>query len=114
MILVFEIKGAIQRVSKDAMAFEHRDRNFEMSIIGNWTEAAGDAANIQWARDVWTAAQPFVSSAVYANHMAGDEAPDRIQKAYGPEKYAKLAALKRTYDPGNFFRMNQNISPGEV
>ena len=40
MILVFEIKGEIQRVAKDAMAFDHRDANFELSIIGHWTDPA--------------------------------------------------------------------------
>ena len=38
MVLVFEIKGAIQRVAKDAMAFDHRHENFEMSIIAQWTD----------------------------------------------------------------------------
>jgi FAD/FMN-containing dehydrogenase len=111
MILVFEIKGQIRRVPKDAMAFDHRDFGHEMSIIGHWGEPAEDAANIQWTRNVWTAAQPFVAPAVYANHMAGDEPPERIRKAYGQEKFARLAALKQKYDPDNFFRLNHNIPP---
>src|SRR5918993_1160190 len=45
MILLFELKGAIQRVPKAAMAFDHRDSNFEMSIIAHWTSPADDAAN---------------------------------------------------------------------
>ena len=72
MILLFELKGAIQRVPKAAMAFDHRDSNFEMSIIAHWTRPADDAANVRWARDVWTSAQPFVTSAVYTNHMTAD------------------------------------------
>ena len=93
------------------MAFDHRDVNFEMSIIGHWTDSGHDTANIGWARDVWTAAQPFVSPAVYANHMTADETQDRVRAAYGTEKYTKLASLKSTYDPTNFFRSNHNIAP---
>jgi FAD/FMN-containing dehydrogenase len=40
LILLFEIKGEIQRVAKDAMAFDHRDANFELSIIAQWTTLA--------------------------------------------------------------------------
>ncbi len=111
LILVFQISGQIQRVPKEAMAFDHRDKNFEVSIIAHWTDPADDAANIQWARSVWTAAQPFVSPDVYANHLTGDETPERIRAAYGAAKYEKLAALKARYDPENFFRMNHNVAP---
>lgn len=111
MILLFEMKGQIQRVPKKAMAFDHRDANFEMSIITHWTDAAEDAANIEWARRVWSSAQPWVMPAVYSNHMTGDESEDRLRAAYGADKYAKLAALKRKYDPDNFFRSNHNIRP---
>ena len=52
MILLIEIKGEIQRVPKAAMAFDHRDVNFEMSIVAHWTERAGDNANVRWARNV--------------------------------------------------------------
>jgi FAD/FMN-containing dehydrogenase len=113
-ILVFEVKGQIQRVPKEAMAFDHRDVNFEVSVVGRWTDPASDDVNIRWARDVWGAAQPFVSSAVYTNHMTADETPDRIRAAYGLEKYQKLATLKARYDPGNLFRMNHNIAPASV
>ena len=111
MILVFQVGGEIQRVPKDAMAFDHRDANFEMSIIAHWTDPGHDTENTRWARDVWTAAQPFVSTAVYANHMTADETEARVRAAYGPEKYAKLAKLKATYDPANLFRQNHNIAP---
>ena len=67
--------------------------------------------DVRWAREVWTSAQPFVTPAVYANHMTGDETEDRIVAAYGPEKLSRLRALKAEYDPGNVFCSNQNIAP---
>jgi FAD/FMN-containing dehydrogenase len=112
MILLFEIKGEIRRVHKDAMAFDHRDSSFELSIIARWTDPAADEANIRWARDVWTAVQPYVSSAVYANHLTGEEGPERVRSAYGGAKYDKLAALKARFDPSNLFKLNHNILPG--
>jgi FAD/FMN-containing dehydrogenase len=111
MVLLFEVKGAVQRVPRDAMAFDHRQHNFEMSIIAQWKSADDDALNVQWARNLWTSAQPYVSSAVYANHMTADEAPDRVRSAYGPAKFARLSQLKAQYDPTNFFCNNHNIPP---
>lgn len=111
MILMFEIKGAIRRVSRDAMAFDHRDPRFEFSVIGHWKNPAEDAENIAWTREVWTAAQPHVSSAVYSNHMTADETPSRVMAAYGPEKHRKLSQLKRRFDPDNLFCSNHNIAP---
>jgi FAD/FMN-containing dehydrogenase len=111
MILLFELKGEIRRGRKDAMAFDHRDANFELSIIAHWTDPGGDDANTRWAREVWSGAQPFVSSAVYANHLTADETPNRVRAAYGADKYEKLVGLKAKYDPDNFFRLNHNITP---
>jgi hypothetical protein len=114
MALLFEIKGAIQRVPRDAMAFEHRNHNFEMSVIAQWRDSAEDGANIKWARDLWTAAKPHVSSAVYANHMTADETPERVRSAYGPAKFARLGQLKAKYDPTNLFCNNHNIPPNRA
>jgi len=48
---------------------------------------------------------------VYVNYL-GDEGEDRIRAAYGDQHYERLVGLKRTYDPNNVFRNNQNIAPG--
>jgi FAD/FMN-containing dehydrogenase len=34
-----------------------------------------------------------------------------VRQAYGEAKYDRLKALKRKYDPDNFFRINQNVPP---
>jgi hypothetical protein len=46
---------------------------------------------------------------VYVNFMSGDE-NDRVPEAYR-ERWERLRTIKTTYDPLNFFRLNQNIPP---
>ena len=65
----------------------------------------------QWARDYWSALAPHHTS-VYVNFLM-EEGEERVRQAYGAEKYDRLKALKRKYDPTNFFRLNQNIKPAE-
>lgn len=46
----------------------------------------------------------------YAGFLA-DEGPDRVRAAYPGETWDRLAAIKAEYDPGNLFRLNQNVPP---
>jgi FAD/FMN-containing dehydrogenase len=55
---------------------------------------------------------PFgIGKAAFPNFIAADEGVERLRAAYGPEKYDRLVALKREWDPDNVFRLNQNINP---
>ena len=63
----------------------------------------------EWARTFWSALEPY-HTGVYVNFLM-DEGEERVRQAYGPEKYDRLQALKRRYDPDNLLRLNQNIPP---
>ena len=39
-----------------------------------------------------------------------EEGSARVEATYGAN-YARLLAIKAKYDPGNLFRVNQNIAP---
>jgi len=43
-------------------------------------------------------------------NFLGEESPEVIQAAFGPN-YARLTQVKKKYDPTNFFSINQNINP---
>jgi len=98
-------------VPADATAFDQRDATYNLVVISRWTNPADADTNISWARATSDAAKPFTNGRVYVNYIGAGEATDRVRAAYSPEKFARLASIKRKYDPTNFFRMNQNIRP---
>ncbi|MFJ4850794.1 FAD-binding oxidoreductase [Streptomyces sp. NPDC088733] len=54
--------------------------------------------------------EPWRGDRRLVNNLAPDEAAD-APAVYGPERYERLAAVKRTYDPANMFRLNHNVAP---
>jgi FAD/FMN-containing dehydrogenase len=109
-IVVQQMGGAMNRVEVDATAFPHRDVSANLVIVATGFAVADDDRHIAWVRETWAAMRPFTRDAVYLNYLGEDEV-GRVGSAYGAESYARLAALKRTYDPENLFRINHNIRP---
>jgi FAD/FMN-containing dehydrogenase len=109
-IVLEHLGGAVGRIEPDATAIAYRDAPYNMLTVGIWEDPAADAPNIHWARALWERMQPFSAGGAYINYM-GEEGEDRVRAAYSPATYARLVALKKTYDLANMFRLNQNIKP---
>jgi FAD/FMN-containing dehydrogenase len=109
-LLLEHFHGAATRVKVGDTAFPHRAVGYNMIILCEWMDPAMTDACIAWARETYTAMQPFMAPGRYVNYMGDDEAGDASAAAYGPN-YKRLQQLKSKYDPGNFFHMNQNIRP---
>jgi FAD/FMN-containing dehydrogenase len=101
--------GAIAEVADDETAFGHRDALVEFVAVAAWTDPAQDQPRMAAARRYGAAVEPFASG-VYVNDLT-DEGQAGIQRAYGSDTLARLAALKDRYDPGNVFHLNHNIRP---
>ena len=95
----------------DATAFAHRDKAFMLALINGWDGRAGrrERAPRVGASDCGGGAAAR-RRGVYVNFLQVDEG-DRIREAYPGETYERLVAVKRRYDPDNFFCLNQNIAP---
>jgi FAD/FMN-containing dehydrogenase len=109
---VWQLGGAISRVSAAATAYPHRDAPFLLGIEANWHNAEDDGANIEWAREVYAAMEPFAHKGALYINFPGDleEGDELVRKAYGVN-YDRLARVKAQFDPGNMFRTNMNIRP---
>ena len=106
---IWQMGGAVARVGEDETAFGGRQAGFTYNIGGSTATQEGFDEEREWVRSFWSALEPWHTT-VYVNFL-GDEGEDRIRAAYGEAKYERLKTLKRKYDPDNFFRLNQNISP---
>jgi FAD/FMN-containing dehydrogenase len=106
---LYPINGAVQRVGRADTAFSFREASFAEVIVGVDPDPANNPRLMQWAKDYWLALHPFSAGGGYVNMMM-DEGEDTVKAAYR-DNYARLAEVKRKYDPGNLFRVNQNVKP---
>jgi hypothetical protein len=104
--------GAISRVDPSETALGVRDVPWCYHALAMWMDPGEEAAaaHIGWARELGSAMAPHTTAGVYLN-FTSEEGDDRVREMYGPERYARLVALKDKYDPQNVFRLNQNIRP---
>jgi FAD/FMN-containing dehydrogenase len=107
-VLIQTVCGAASRVDPQATAFAHRQSPYAPVIVSQWLNQAETEQHVRWARDFWKALQLFAGG-VYINDLSHDD-EDRIRSGYGVN-YERLAALKKKYDPDNFFLLNPNIKP---
>jgi len=81
---------------------------FDCFAAAAWLAPAQRDPVERWIQSFWDAVRPYARGA-YTNMFSDDES-DRVKEAYG-RQYARLAMLKRRFDPDNFFRLNPNIKP---
>jgi len=106
---IYPVSGAAGRVGPDETAFSYRDANYVHVIAAMYPDAGDTPRYRDWVREYWSALHPYSAGGAYVNFLM-DEGEDRIRATYRGN-YDRLAALKAKYDPGNLFRMNQNIRP---
>jgi FAD/FMN-containing dehydrogenase len=107
-IHVHQMGGAVARVGAGDTAFAERSMPYVLNAVTAWQDPAADAAHRDWARDVIAAAHDASTGRAYVNFLTDGDA---ARGAYGEDQYARLAALKGTWDPANVFRLNHNVVP---
>jgi hypothetical protein len=110
-VLLRHMGGATAQSAPGATAFRFRDAAHMLTIAAAWLPAdAQPQRHRDWCRATWQALRPATAGGGYVNLLT-DEDEERTREAYGPDTWHRLVEVKRTYDPGNLFRMNQNIKP---
>jgi FAD/FMN-containing dehydrogenase len=106
---IYPLDGAVHDVAADQTAFAYRDVKFTHILAAVSPEPGPMPEYREWVRSYWSALHPHSAGGAYVNFLM-DEGDERIASSYRGN-YARLAAVKRKYDPGNLFRVNQNIRP---
>jgi FAD/FMN-containing dehydrogenase len=106
---MYPIDGAAHDVGPSDTAWSYRDAQFGSVFAGVDHDPANLSAIRKWSIDYFDALHPFSAGGGYVNMMM-DEGQERVRASYR-DNYDRLARVKATYDPGNLFRVNQNIRP---
>jgi FAD/FMN-containing dehydrogenase len=102
--------GAVGDVAPNATAFSHRNAIANMMLAGSWKDSAQDEPGRKAIHAVWSKLEPFTDG-YYVNLHDTDVVRDKgTDRNYGAN-FARLATVKRQYDPTNLFRLNANIKP---
>jgi FAD/FMN-containing dehydrogenase len=108
-LIIEDFHGAATRIDPTSNAYPHREPGHNLLLISQWTDPADTDKCIAWARATFEALAPHLADRCYSNYLPADD-HDRLRQAYGAN-YERLVELKRRYDSGNFFHLNQNIDP---
>jgi FAD/FMN-containing dehydrogenase len=108
--VIFHIEGASNERDADDGAVGNRDARFVSGFSGVWPPDADGRSIITAVREGWEQIRPFSTGGNYVNFQLAEDEDERTAAAYG-KNLERLRGIKATYDPGNLFRSNRNISP---
>jgi FAD/FMN-containing dehydrogenase len=108
---LYPIDAAVHNVGAGDTAFSYRDTRWAEVIFAVDADPANTDLLKSWVVDYWDATHPYSAGGAYINFMM-EEGQGRVQASYRGN-YARLAELKKRYDPENLFRVNQNIRPAD-
>ena len=109
---LWHLGGAMSRVAPDATAYGDRSAPFLLGVEANWADPDDDEANVDWTRGCVAAFDELSTGREYLNFPGFLEDGDQtLRSAHGEANYTRLRRLKRRLDPGNLFRLHQNIPP---
>ena len=109
-IYVLRLGGAIKDVDDMATAYTGRAAEHYWIVEPVWDEPPDDDRCLAWGRGVARSLSVLSIAGNYVNEQA-DADRGVAEQAYGLDTYRRLATLKARLDPGNTFRLNQNIAP---
>ena len=109
---LYPINGAAHRLGNNDTAWSYRDATWAAVMVGVDADPANNARISAWAKDYWQELHPYSAGGAYVNFMM-DEGEERVRTTYRGN-YQRLVLIKAKYDPENFFRVNQNISPSQA
>lgn len=104
--------GQICRVPPEATPLVRTEGQFTCFFDAHWRDPHRADAAMEWVNNSLAAMRPFSSEGTYINYLSS-ESEAAVRASYG-QSYQKLAAIKRKYDPGNFFHLNRNIRPAHA
>ena len=108
-VVIEHMHGAASRVPVSQTAFGLRRDHYSINIMPSWSEPGQSEQCVEWARGLAKIIESFGATDTYVNYL-GEEGAAAVRASYGAN-YERLAQLKTKYDPDNFFRFNQNITP---
>ncbi|WP_405910681.1 MULTISPECIES: FAD-binding oxidoreductase [unclassified Streptomyces] len=106
---LYPIDGAAHDHAPTDTAWSYRDARWASVYAGVDADPANADLIKRWTVDYFDALHPFSAGGAYVNMMM-DEGQERVRASYR-DNYARLARIKADRDPGNLFRLNQNIEP---
>ena len=106
---LYPLDGTAARPGRTDTAWPWRDAAFAQMFAAIAPAPGSDSGLRAWSTGFRDALQPYAMPGCYANFQM-DDGPEAARACYGTNA-ARLAQLKDRYDPGNLFRLNQNIQP---
>ena len=110
-LILQPLGGAFARVAEGETALGHRQRaTWCWHDLSLWMDPADDEPNLAYSRAAAERMAPYSIEAIHPNYVS-DTGSARVRSFYTDAVWERLVALKRAWDPGNVFHLNQNIAP---
>jgi FAD/FMN-containing dehydrogenase len=105
-----QLGGALFDQDEDSAAYSRTDADWLWEVLGQWDPPEKDEEYIAWVDGTMDAIDPFALSNAYVN-LSTDRGAEWLKNLYGSqEKWERIVALKREWDPENRLAFNKNVT----